>query len=342
MFETKFLALIVAAALNPLVVRTAEPHGVIPAECEVSDRAPVTRVAVAEQVPEEEAMPLPAVRPAAATPAKRTTANEIQDVQRALARNDRAAFDAALARAREAGAATRPYDDIARLWDAQFESPFFAEGSEPHRIASSYPGYEAAVRRQVFTDARGRKFYPAAESRAFVASSVGLPGASRATASTTRRASAEPAPTPARRKPSLSTSRAPAQSKPAQSRTSQSKSSKSSSPVARRSSPPVPEASHPIPSAPPRTAAVTEPAPVVPPAVDTSSTEAPPAAGTSAVIETVEPLPTETVAPTTTPVPTTAPATTPAAPAKGRSVILPAILILIGLGVLILLFRTAK
>lgn len=339
MIEMKVLALIVAAALNPLVARTPEPHGVVPAECEVSDRPPMTRVAEAEPVPEE-VMPLPAVRPAA-TPAAKKNTNELQDVQRALAKNDRAAFDAALAHARAQGAATRVYDDIARLWDAQFESPFFAEGSEPHRIAGSYPGYEAAVRRQVFTDARGRKFYPAAESRAFVASSVGVSSPPRATTTTqtTRRASSTETTPPSRRKqPSLSTSRK-STSTPKKT-TSQ---PRTSSPVARRS--PAPQEARPIPSAPPQTAAATEPAPVVPPAVETSSTVAPPAAGST----TTETIPTdtgapatETTAPTTAAAPPAGPATTPAAPSKTRSIILPAILILIGLGVLILLFRTAK
>jgi hypothetical protein len=350
MFESKFLALIVAAALNPLVARAPEPHGAVPANCEVSDRPPVTRVAAAEPAPEDEVVPLPRVRPSATTPAatRQTQTNELEEVRRALARNDRAEFDAALAQARQAGAATRVYDDIARLWDAQFESPFFAEGSEPHRIASGYPGYEAAVRRNVFTDARGRKFYPAAETRAFVATQAGVSTAAPSTPST-RRASASPSSSPSpsattsrRRQPSLSTSRqttTPRKSTP----------SKSSSPVARRSSAAAQEAPHPIPSAPPRIAA-TEPAPVVPPAADTSPAEAPPVAGSSS--DTVAPPVTETVTPTasdeaTTIADTTTTAATPAttttaAPSKGRSIILPAILILIGLGVLILLFRTAK
>ena len=352
--ELKVLALIVAAALNPLVPRTSEPHGIVPADCEVSDRAPVTRVAVADPA-EEEAMPLPPVRPAATPAAKRAAGAEIKELQAALAKNDRAAFDAALERAKDAGAPTRVYEDIARVWNAQFESPFFAQDSEAYRVANGYPGYEAAVRRQVFTDARGRKFYPASETRAFLAQQVGV----TAPAPSTRRASAGPS--PSRRTPSSSTAITGRRSTTSGKTASKSSSPKSSTPKSSSSSSKprmaaatresAPPRSSPDPSAPARTAA-TEPAPVVPAPVEVSSTEAPPAAGTfepavtesesTATTLTATPAP-EPVTPDTVassePAPTT---TTLATPSRGRSIVLPAILILIGLGVLVLLFRTAR
>jgi hypothetical protein len=86
----------------------------------------------------------------------------------ALARNDRVAFDANLPRVRDAGEGAEIYDHIALLWDAQFVSPFFDPSSEAYRVVSAYPGYEEAVRRHVLVDDAGRRFYPAAESRAFL------------------------------------------------------------------------------------------------------------------------------------------------------------------------------
>jgi hypothetical protein len=340
--EIKAFALIVAAALNPLVSRAPEPQGIVPANCEVSDRLPVTRIAAAETAPDDAAVPLPPVRPAARN-ANSRTATDLKELQQTLARNDRPAFDAALARARETGAPTRVYEDIARIWDAQFEGPFFSQESEAYRIASGYPGYEAAVRQQVLTDASGRKFYPAGETRAFVAQQVGV------ITPTTRRASAAPPsgsssrrvePSPQRRSStSMATRRASTSSKaPSKSQTRKTAASRESVP------PPRPS---PDPSAASTRTAAAAPAPVVPTAVDTSSTEAPPAAGSFEAVDTV---PTES---TPTPAPSTALADAPATPAaattttapaegKGRSIVLPAILILIGLGVLILLFRTAK
>lgn len=86
----------------------------------------------------------------------------------ALERNDRLAFDANLPRVRDAGEGSKIYTDIALLWNAQFASPFFDQSSEAYRVVSAYPGYEEAVRRQVLVDDAGRRFYPAAESRAFL------------------------------------------------------------------------------------------------------------------------------------------------------------------------------
>jgi hypothetical protein len=346
--EIKLLALIVAAALNPLVSRAPQPQGIVPENCEVSDRAPMTRIAAAAVAPDEAAAPLQPVRPATRTAQTAAAAADLEELQQALARNDRPAFDAALARAREAGAPTRVYEDIARIWNAQFEGPFFPQESEAYRIASGYPGYEAAVRRQIFTDATGRKFYPAAESRAFVAQQVGV------TTPATRRASgASPSGTSSKRRVEPSPQRrtqTPIATRRSSSSSSSSTPSRSRKTAATRESVPPPRPSPDPSAATSRTAATAAPAPVVPTAVDTSSTEAPPAAGSfdpavpdidpaapdTAVSATAAPTPAPSAAPTvTTPAP-------PTQPSKGRSIILPAILILIGLGVLILLFRTAR
>lgn len=334
MFGMKLVALMLAAALNPLVVRAPEPHGNVPADCATSDRPAMPRVQITE-------VPPPAPRQPAARPAATRTV-DFAELDRAIANNDRPAFDAALARARAAGLPVRKYEDVGRLWDAQFESPFFAQDSDAYRIASNYPGYEEAMRRHVFTDASGRKFYPASESRAFVGGVKSAPATTtRTPAPTTRRASASPAPSPSRStKPAVTSPPRRTTTRPrvATNRT------ESRQPAASRD--PAPPSSSPDPSAPPRTAA-TEPAPAAPaPVVDTSSTEAPPVAGS---LETAPPAPatdtaasgtTATAAPDTTATTEPAPATTPAAASKGRPILLPAVLILIGLGVLILLFRT--
>ena len=373
MIATNLLALALMAALNPLVARAPEPRGFIPADCAVSNAAPMPRITAAvvdDSSAEDAAAPLPPVRPVtrATNVASPAATSDIADLKRALVANDRPAFDAALARAKAAGVSTRVYEDVARLWDAQFQSPFFVEDSDAYRVASGYPGYAEAVRRQVFTDAHGRKFYPAAESRAFVATHAGMRSPAARPATSTRETSpsspvtprvtprvttGSPAPTTSSaRRASGRTSSTPVTRKPAASRTR-----------ARSSSP--------DPSAPPKIAA-REPAPVASPVGNTSSTEAPPAAGTS---QGSEPAPsfdtmanqsvvtetsagdsgaTDTMAAGATATDTTATAvasdtattaadTSPsvAVPAtKGRSILIPAILILIGLGVLILLFRT--
>lgn len=333
MIATKLLALVLMAALNPLVARAPEPRGNAPDDCAVSDAAPMTRIAALDidrVSADEPAAALPAVRPVA----KKTTgasSTAVADLKRALAANDRPAFDAALRQAREDGVATRVYDDIARLWDAQFESPFFAEDSDAYRVASSYPGYAEAVRRQIFTDDSGKKFFPAAESRAFIAMQVGIRSAPPATRAAVR--TPAPAKTTTTTKSTRTASRKPAAS--------------------RKKAPPR----SPDPSPAPKIAAA-EPAPAVSKVVDTSSTEAPPAAG---IVEPVaEPAPappvvadtmaTDTATTDTTPTDTTSTfvsdtATTTTAPAPAttgaaRPILIPAILILIGLGVLILLFRT--
>jgi hypothetical protein len=368
------VALVLVAALNPLVVRSPEPHGNVPGDCEVSDTPAMPRAAAADPAVEDPAVPLPPVRPAARATAQTRAQYDVRPLQSAIAANNRAQFDAELARAREAGAPTRVYEDVGRLWDAQFEAPFFAEGSEPHRIASQYPGYEAAVREQIFTDASGRKFYPASESKAFVARQTGvnLPArtttqrSSTSTPTTTRSTPQQPS-NPATQQPTTTrtttrqATRQPAtrtthQPPPPNPRTPAPQ--KPSTPAARRD--PAPSRRSPDPSVAQKPAA-TVPAPVVPPVENTSSTSAPPATGSLpdeplATTTTSDPFATDTTATdtvttdtmvtdTATTAPETATTTTTAtttdgtATPRGRSIILPAILILIGLGVLILLFK---
>ncbi|HYC92391.1 MAG TPA: hypothetical protein VEO54_24490, partial [Thermoanaerobaculia bacterium] len=83
--------------LNPLVTRNPNPPAAMPVECaEGLAPAPMPRVQVAElPAPSEIA---PAAIPAA--PPSRTLRRTLEDAHAALTRNDRPAFDAALASAR--------------------------------------------------------------------------------------------------------------------------------------------------------------------------------------------------------------------------------------------------
>jgi hypothetical protein len=167
-----------SAPLNPLVVRSAQPSGAAPAECEQGlTTAPEPRVDLAEL----EAVPdMPAAPPVA--PPRNELRSELELAQHAIAGDDRPAFDTHLARAKElvdayptggdrtaAQDVLHVYDDIARVWTAQFEGPFFDESSGAYQVASAYPGYREAVKNDVLTDQTGRRFYPARETRQFLA-----------------------------------------------------------------------------------------------------------------------------------------------------------------------------
>lgn len=389
--------------LNPLVTRVAQP-GIAPDECYVGlAPAPAPRVDVAS-------LPEPEVVPASiAAPPSRTLRVELGAAHDALARNDRPAFDEHLASARAllaanyppgaertaAEAAVRAFDDASRLWDAQFESPFFDESSDAYARASRYPGYAEAVRRGMFTDDRERRYYPAAESRDFVTAIAGERLARLGITTPTRVARSErstrPASEPSVAPPSHSTPSyaTPSYSAPstssAQRRTpragssskrrttpasSSSRSSKSSiarsgqSVASAGSTPASPDpsasrtaATAPAPAAPPAAAptpsvsaspvavglppAAPEPAPSSTGDADLPADTATETAETTDTTDTT--LTTDTARPVVTgtdPATGTAPATTTTP--ERRSVVVPALLILIGLGVLIVLFRASK
>lgn len=403
--------------LNPLVTRVPQP-GSAPDECyESLAPAPTPRVDVAS-------LPEPDVVPASiAAPPSRTLRAELGAAHDALVRNDRPAFDEHLASARAILAANYPpggertaaedavraFDDASRLWDAQFESPFFDESSDAYTRASRYPGYADAVRRGMFTDDRERRYYPAAESRDFVTGVAGERLARLGITTPTRVARTERATRPAsepprsvtRNEPSSSTpsSSTPSYSTPsssapstssAQRRTpragsstkrrttsSASSSSRNKSSIARSGqsvasagsastspdpSTPRPAATAPAPAAPPAGAptpsASASPVAVgLPPAApdpapssttgDLADLPADTAGSTTKTAETTDTtdttLTTDTARPVVTgtdPATDTAPATTTTP--ERRAVVVPALLILIGLGVLIVLFRASK
>lgn len=331
--------------LNPLVTRNPHPPAAAPLECEQGlAPAPSPRVNVAELPTREEI--LPAAVPAA--PPSRTLRRTLEEAHAALVRNDRPAFDEALSSARaivrdyppggertNAEEALRAYDDAAFLWDAQFASPFFDQNSEAYARASRYPGYAEAVRRGVFTDDADRRFYPATESRRFLA---GV-----ASKRLERLGIHTPAPQVARAErprytpPSVSMP-TPRRIPPRRAATN-TNSRKSATPA-------ISAPASPDPPAPTRT--VTESAPAAP----TSSAPTPDAAPASPAAEGQPledvPAPVTETAPDTaiiTPAPSLPPppaAPAPATATKSRSIIVPALLIFIGLGVLFVLFRVSK
>jgi hypothetical protein len=366
--------------VNPLVVRTPQP-GSAPADCAQSlAPVPPPRVAI-DEIPRPEIAPVEA--PAPPTGSLRAA---LHATQTALAENDRRAFDESLRTARSllatypSGAERRTgeelvriYEGAARLWDAQYQSPFFNQSSPEYEIVSGYPGYADAVRRSTLTDRSGQRFYPAAESRDFLGRvaadrlrGIGIQAptrvAERTPASTSRpRSTTTLAPTVTTNTPSASTPRAtprrtttattgtvrpPRPRRSAPVIASRPRSSSTSEP--RTSAPVTPTpGSSPNPSASPTTAAAPEPAAPVagteePPATTPPAAGESPAAATpdtiAAATETA-PVPTDTTVTTDT-APSPVPATTTTS--RTRSVILPTILILIGLAVLIVLFRASK
>ena len=335
----------IGATLNPTVTVLRQAQTPVPPECLSSD-APAggPRIDVAE---------LDAAVPVAAdlTPPRSADLRAaFRDVQSALQRDDREGFRAALANARElaaahpaggekdaAAAALAAYDDVARVWEHQFESPtgaFFAEGSDVHRAVASYPNYESTVRRQVI-ETGGVRYFPSRETREFVgrvaaerAARLGVRPQSQPkfTARTPRATSPEPSP---------SAALPPVRPR----RTRVTKAAAVVAPVVRPSAARQPAARPVVRATPPPA-----PAPVTPPEPD----PAPPVVPSTT---TVEPIPIATAATadpiavpetTTTAAATTTEATPAAEPKRpGRGLLLPAIVILITIGVLFLLFRAS-
>jgi hypothetical protein len=350
------------AQLNPLVTRTPQ-SGPVPVECAQGVApAPMPRVEVRE-------IPLPPPIEPVELPAPPTGSlrSALEETQRALTRNDRPAFDASLASARAllqdypAGAQRRSaeelvriYEATARLWDAQYESPFFDEASAEYALVREYPGYEAAVRRSTLTR-DGRRYFPAGESRDFLgriaaerlrgigiqapAPRIARNEAPRASSSSSSsrpsvsRSTTRPRRTPAPATTSARATRPPRSSAPSRPRLT----TEARTPAPATSTPGTPN-----PSASPTAVAAPEPAaPSAPPAAeDTPTTDVPVDAPVDAPVATSEP--TATTATTATTASESAPAPAATEPSRSRSVVLPTILILIGLGVLILLFRASK
>lgn len=367
--------------LNPLVTRNPQPAGPVPPGCEQGlAPAPMPRVVVAEIPPREAFVPGPVVRAAVPPPPpSRTLRNTLEEAHAALVRNDRPAFDAALANARRivrdyppgaertaAEEALRTYDDAAFLWDAQFESPFFSQNTEAFARVSRYPGFAEAVRRGLLTDDADRRFYPAAESRDFLTrvaaerlNRLGIRAPSRvargerppsvpSVSSTTTRSAAVSSTTPPSAAASASASprRTPRRAPVRRAASAPSTSRKSATPA--MSAPASPDPSAPAravaasaPAASPA-AAPTPAAPAPSPVAEGQPTEDVPVPADSDTALTTSATPAPATPSTATPAPAPATTTTAAPAPERRSILVPALLIAIGLGVLIVLFRVSR
>lgn len=354
--------------LNPLVPRVANDVSAPPECAEGAAPRSEPRIIVAE-IP----MPEPEAQFSASTPPA-NLGGLFRDLQTAIARDDRRLFDDSLARLRAtlaghpsgaeknaALAAARAYEDVGRLWDAQFESPFFGEDSDAYRAASAYPGWAEAVRRNVLIDDRDRRFYPARESRQYLAGIAtraigGRASTSVATADDDEPSRALPSVKPKRRPGKVESHTATATPKPTSPKTTSPKVSTSRQGSAATSriasaSPAPPPATRTAPVSTPEPVRATPPPPAVDPAATTTTAEpAPPAEPEPTTTTTADaPSPTTTTVSTEPPTTTVEPApatgtTTTAAPAttdRGRRLIVPLILILVGIGVLIVLFRAS-
>jgi hypothetical protein len=166
------------APLNPTVKILTAPAAPVPAECEEGlAPPPAPRINIAE-------VPEPRSIASAKAPPSASLREQLQDVQSAAARRDREAFAAALSRAKAtlqsypsgaekkaASDVVRVYDDVDRLWTYEFDSPsgaFFDSSNELLAMLNGYPGYSKAIADQTMV-VRGTKLYPARESRDFLA-----------------------------------------------------------------------------------------------------------------------------------------------------------------------------
>ncbi|HSP14693.1 MAG TPA: hypothetical protein VLV78_08070 [Thermoanaerobaculia bacterium] len=257
---------------------------------------------------------------------------------------------------------------------------FFDAGGDISKMLARYPGYDAFIRRQAIVDQNGVKFYPTHESRDFLMQQVSAPyvrmtGKRMPAPSEPPRVAplppvtpkppaqvATPKPRPRALKPVLHEARAKTTS-----HRRKAKESPSPPPAATPKKVEVPPTTTSSAIAAPVAPPVTTPKKVeVPPATTRNATAAPvapPVTTTTAEPATATTFTTATAASTTTGPTTTTEATTttsgPTATAEttsatdtaaqpkkpeqsGRSFFVPALLILVGLGVLVVLFRASS
>lgn len=363
-------------ALNPTVKVDPRAKSAVPVECEEGAvPQPTPRLQVAE-IPQESTL-----RADMQPPRSNDLRAQFRDLHASAERNDREGFKQLLEVVRATVAAYPPggeksaasealtvYGDVDRLWDHQFTSPtgaFFDANDQDGallKMLSGYRGFEDAIRRNVIVDANGNRFYPARESREFLLreaaqrlTRLGVkPGAPAIAAvpppavvtpvirpeTTTPRVTkpAETAPAgaratkPAARKRVRSAS-AGTTTKPAAARRPR-RSAPSASPAkaAPAEEPPLPPG---VVSAPVDTA---DPAPAQSSSTSTAVNESvPQASATAPLVTETAVASTESVQPAESPRPTAAQNA-----ARSRNIIMPLVLILIGVGVLVILFRASS
>ena len=169
----------IAAQLNPTVKVLPRAKTAVPAECDQG-----LAIQPALRLTQEERASVRDTTRDMVAPPSRSLRSELQTAFEAAQHNSRDAFRDALVQSKsmltsyppggERTAAANLVDvlnDVDKIWDYQFTSPtgaFFDTSSEPYRIASKYPGWDAAIRRQIITDQNGAKFYPTHETRDFL------------------------------------------------------------------------------------------------------------------------------------------------------------------------------
>lgn len=358
-----------ATQLNPTVKLLPRPSGPVPAECDESlAPQPAQRVQVTEVVeqPRDTSRDLE-------PPPSRDLRSQIRDAQAAAEGNDRERFKQALASSKALLNPYPPgaerngavdvisvYDDLGRLWDYQFDTPagsFFDAASGGGALLSAmtrYRGYEDFIRRQVLV-VNGNRIYPTRETREFLTreaaqrlNRLGFPTPPKV---------ATPVEKPRETVVSKSVVSTPVLSKPTPAPPREATSTpkprtrkSSTSSTAGRRTAVKPRPTEPTPG--PSIVGTSTTAPVEPttrtktstrqpidvPVIQTTATE------TTAIVAPFERMPTDTMSAPDTSATTSAPTTTTATPAqgKGRNIILPLMLILIGIGVLIVLFRASS
>jgi len=343
---------VAAAQLNRTVTVLSKATTPVPAGCEeglAPARAPrveheVTRTKTAEPPPHNEL----------------TAA--MQRVQRAAEGDDRETFTSALADARatvanypsggekqKAEKSLQIYADIDRLWSYAESSPtgaFFDAKSDDGALLPAvkrYPGWSAAIADSTITSG-GTTFYPTRETRQFLArlAKSGMPApAPVAIRHETKTAAVAPAPKHPRKPETKIAAATPAP------RHHHKKKEVKVAAVAAK-----PAAAAPAP-APPSTNTVAAP-PVAAPTQTATTAPAPATITTQPTTTTQEPVTTTTAAPppqtlpptetSVTAAPTTSSAQPPAQPAQGKSnvnMIVAIILVIIGVGMAIVLFRAS-
>jgi hypothetical protein len=331
------------AALNPMVRVVASARIPVPADCVTIEAE--------------------AAAPAIESPSD-NLATILRRLQSAAEGDDYASFKATFADARRAVDAYPPgaernaandalkvFADVARFWDYAMTSPtgaFFGstdEGGSLLATAKQYPDFGPAIADETLT-AGGKTLYPTRETRRFLARQSGRPlsrlgvAAPKAIAQPVVRTAVAP---PERKKTPPESKAAPV---PARNTSKPAKVAKAPTPPAK--STPVPKPKPPAP-APANVAAIkTAPVPTTPPVeppVPTTTTAPPPAMATTATTPPpIDTATTATTATTDTAAPDTATTGTTAAARQQNgnvNLLLAVVLILVGIGVLIVLFRAA-
>ncbi|MBK5259554.1 MAG: hypothetical protein JJE51_08165 [Thermoanaerobaculia bacterium] len=353
-------------ALNPTVKVGSRTNIAIPAECEEGAvPQPTPRVQVAE-IPQERETRAADMQ----APRSNDLRTQFRELHAVAGRGDREEFTRMLAVVRGTVAAYPPggeksaasesiavYSDIDRLWAYQYSSPtgaFFdptAQDGALLKMLNSYRGFEEAMRRDVIVDSNGTRLYPTRESRDFLLREASQRIARLGVRSTAPAVVVAPSPVPEKPRASSTTPPPPPRVARASRPVSRRPRSTTSAPSKKQRTRHSAKRTSPIPS--PSKSVVEEPP--VPPGVISTPSEPPQAAAVATQTET-SPATIDSVPPpvTTMATETTATRTSEIVPAddtrptpaqrsaRGRNIIMPLVLILIGVGVLIVLFRASS